>query len=517
MIKKLFFIAIVVLLSAYLYLSKSDSYQYKFTQDSVYELEFQQESLLMKSSFIPKDMLYEYKVDALLNMKILEKNKNYVWTAIELSSFFLEGVGINQLILDRLTPYYESMFLVKFALNGEILDVKFPGKSENFAGLLQLIYSLEIINLEKKSYKTKERDSTGSYEAFYKKDLTTIQKQKSKYINVTNPNNNYSAKVEDSFTQAQIDTKKSWLKELNLNERITLIDENKNQFAKNTNRIYLLKTDESIDKTLQIYKENRDIKILLEEFEVLQKKDINIFEKISNETLKDKFIKTNTTLEKLDNKINEKSSLMEIKKYIELFPSETYKLKKIILESDDIKAMRLIAILPMINTKESQNLLVELAIDEEIKHRDKIRSIIALGDIIQPSDKTIEQLMQISDSKGDVLSDDKADTALLTLSIYVKYKEKKDIIKNYLASEYQSVSSLSKEKNLLLSMQNAGAENFLDEIENSLNSKSIKVKNLAIKTIATIKDKNLRNKILNEQLQKQDNEQTIKLINELLK
>ena len=465
---------------------------------------------------MPKDITYKYEVDAFLNMKVLEKNENYVWSLFQLSSFVLDGVGMNKIILERLTPYYQSMFLVKYSLDGKVLDYKFPGKIENFSGLLQLIYSLAILNLEKKSYKIEQKDSIGIYDAFYKKYLNTIEKQKNRYVKVTNPDEKYSATVEVSSTKAKIDTKYSWLQELYLKESITLIDEQDNQFAKNTNIINLYKTNKIIDKSLKIYKEKRDIKIILAEFDSLNEQDINIFEKISKENLKNKFIETNTTLEKLNAKFDEKLGVRNIKKYIEIFPQETYKLKQMIIDSDDLISMRIIAILPIVNTDESQKLLNELAVDDRTTHIDKIRSIIALGDVNKPSTQTIDTLMQISDTRGDELNDDKSDTSLLALSRFAKDEKKKESIVSYIRSEYASLASLSKEKNILLSIQNAGAENFLDEIENSLNSNSTKVKDLAIKTIATIDDKVLRDKILKDQLQNQNSEKSIKLIEELL-
>ncbi|QSZ41480.1 hypothetical protein GJV85_04955 [Sulfurimonas aquatica] len=518
--KKIFLLAISLISILILYLfftnSKSNLYAYTYDNDSVYELNFSQDSILLKSDLIPTDISYKYKVDALLNMRILKKSENYIWSLFELSSFNLEGVGVDKNVLDLLRPYYQSMFLVKYSLDGKVLDFKFPGKIENFAGLLQLIYSLEIINLDKQSYKIEQKDSIGVYDVFYKKISNSIEKQKSRYTQVINPSKEYGANVTNSITKATVDAKGSWLKRLELSESITLLDEEGNRFAKNKNIIFLKKIPQSIDQSLKIYKEKKDIKTLLAEFTLLEQKDINIFEKISNDNIKKKFIQTHTTLEKLSTKIDEKSTLTNIKQYIKAFPNETHKLKKIILESDDVTSMRMIAILPIVNTDEAEDLLNELAVDDKTRHINKIRSIIALGDISKPSVQTIETLIGISDTRGDELNDDKSDTSLLALSRYAKDEQNKEAIVSYIRSEYASATSLSKEKNILLSMQNAGAKNFLDEIQASLNSNSIKVKNLALKTIATIDNKSLREEILTEQLQKQNSEKSIKLIKELL-
>ena len=191
-------------------------------------------------------------------------------------------------------------------------------------------------------------------------------------------------------------------------------------------------------------------------------------------------------------KLNSGSSSIyrKIGKYISVFPKSTQKLKSIILESDENISMNLISILSRISTPEAQVVLSDLAKDNTTYEMNNIRAIIGLGGVEEATVNTIDTLMDISSIRGSTELNDKSDTALLALASHTDdSKEINQDIVSYIKSEYSTGLSLSKEKNILYSMQNAGAENFVQEISKSLNSSSEKDKLVAIGAVSTIEIK----------------------------
>ena len=480
------------------------AYPYRFEKGTktAYSIHFLQKTIFKKSQFVPQESTMTYNMSAILNMRVLEKGKEHIWSAIELSSFSLLGTSMNSKVLSSLTPYYESIFLVKHDSAWHIKEMRFPGKIENFSGLAQMMYLLEVVNLNKRAYRLKQKDSLGQYEAFYKKNLATIQKQKKHYIAYTNINGSYTVKIKKYSLTATVDQKQNWLKTLNVDEKISLIDKNNGSDIDNINTVELTKLANShIDTSLGIWQEKRSVENILKDFDRLQKTDNNVFKVLSQQRAKRAFIQSHTDIDTLSNDIN--TNLLKIKEYIKAFPEHTYKLKEIIHNANDIDSMKLIAILSLVSTPDAQSLLVDLANDNMSTHDNQIRSVIGLGSVATPTTETVDALIELSDIRGDESEIDRSNTALLALAAHAKNTDYHDNIVNYIASSYNDSTSLSHKKNTLLAMQNAGAENFLGEIERSLHSKSTNVRKLALETLATIKDKKLRSKLLAEQLERQ--------------
>ncbi len=493
------------------------AYPYRFEKEikTAYTIHFIQKTIFRKSRFVPQESTMTYDMRAILNLRVLEKEKEYIWSAIELSTVQLSGTAMNKEVFNSLISYYASMFLVKHDLTGHIIEMRFPGKIENFSGLAQMMYLMEVINLDKHAYRLEQKDSLGAYEAFYKKDLNTIQKQKKQYTSYTDIDGSYTVKIKKYLLKAIIDQEKNWLKTLNIDEKVSLIDQKNGSDIDNVNTVQLTKVSNSdIDRSLAIWLEKRSIEKILKDFEARQKTDIDMFKRLSQQRIKRDFIKNNTDLSMLTKDI--KANLLKIKEYIKAFPEQTYKLKNIIQHASDADSMRLIALLSLVSTPDAQSLLVDLANDTMSTHDTQIRAVIGLGSVTDPTRETVDALIGVSDIRGNESEIDRSNTALLAVAAHAKNMSYHDDIVNYISSNYDESTLLSDEKNTLLAMQNAGAENFLGEIEQSLHSKSTKVRKIALETLATIKDKTLRNRLLLQQLDQQEEESLKTLVKKYL-
>jgi len=480
---------------------------YKFNEDEQiqYKLEFSQNSSLLANEILPKGVNYRYDLSATLNVRIIEKDTSFVWLAFKLSPLELRGAWTSNHILKKLLPYYKSMFLVKVNYSGVVKEIHFPGKAINFNGLSQLVYLLEVVNTKDKNYKYQEKDMLGLYQSFYRKKSYYLQKQKKFYKRVDNPDKNYNIDIKQFNLSATIDENNSWLLDLELEERLLIKDERNRPYAKNINSIWLEKIYTKIDETLDIWKEKRNLKEILKEFKKSDENDQDIFKIIEKENDKKQFIQDKITINKLIDELKlapkNTSLYRKIGKFISVFPDSTNSLKNIILKSNDNISMSLISMLSKIATFEAQVLLANIANNDYTSNMNNIRAIIALGGVKKAIPDTIRSLIKISSRRGDIDLNDKSDTALLALSSQVRDNKKinYDIV-SYIKSEYSSNLSLSKEKNVLYAMQNAGADNFIDEITESLSSHSSKVRLIAINTLATIMDKALRDDILKKHL-----------------
>ena len=503
---------------------RSVSKLYNFDTDvqTQYKLNFKQDSAILTSTLLPGKLSYGFEVDAVLNMRVLQNHKDFYWLAYQLSEFELHGEGVTSMMYEKLTPYYTSMFLVKIDKFANILEMHFGAQDINVAGLSQLLSTLEVINRNEKAYHEQQKDSIGIYEAFYRKDGNLIKKQKTKYIDVQTPDTRYSVKVKKFVLLAEVDVDRNWLKSFALDESLLIRDENNAPYAKNTNIVNLQKIDADVERSLQIWKETRDIESLLKEFKKMKKDDTNVFEIIMDENDKRKFIDAHVTIDTLIQKLKMQpqngNNYREIQKYIRLFPDTTSKLKPFILDAQENQSLRLLAILSLVGTSQAQELLGEIATSQDTSHMNNIRAIIGLGGTTEATQNSINTLVDISDTRGDDDEVDKSNTSLLALGAHAKSCDaQNEEILSYIRSQYMSEKSLDREKNILYSMQNAGAENFIPEIEQSLTSKSIKVRTIAIQTIGTIKDTTLRETLLNQQLLQQENTKLKELIKKLLK
>lgn len=483
----------------------STLYNFDTSNQGRYSLNFNQNSILLASDMIAKDIVYTYDIEAILNVRVIEKKEKFLFLAMQLSSFKLDGIGVTKDMLDKLVPYYTSMFLVKMSYYGRVLDIYFPGKMINYNGLYQLVSLLQVVNTKESNYEVDEKDLLGLYKAFYRKKLYDIQKQKILYKRVDNPDREYSIDVKKFDLSATIDSKESWLLDLDIDENILIRDNKKVPYAKNINLIELEKIYTQIDSSLKIWKENKSVDQILKEFQVSIKKDKDIFKVIEKEKMKQEFIKNKTTLDALvqDLKLDSANSSIyrKIGKYITAFPKSTDKLKIIILESDENISMNLISVLSRISTPEAQIVLSDVAKNNSTNDMNNIRAIIGLGGVEKATQTTLDVLVEISSTRGNIELDDKSDTALLALASHTN--DDKDInqgIVSYIKSEYSAGLSLSKEKNILYSMQNAGAKNFVEELKQSLNSSSSKVRLISINIVSTIEDKLIRDDILYKQL-----------------
>lgn len=486
---------------------------------SRYTLAFDQNSSLLASDMLPARVGFDYTIRATLNLRVLETGGESVWLGMQLSDFDLQGPAVDGILSEALLPYYRAMFLVRMDRQGRIEALRFPGKGTNFSGLSQLVYLLETLNLPRANYRQSEDDGIGAYTAYYRRIGETIRKRKAEYTQVISPEPTFRAHVDRSQVTALPDAAGNWLKHFELDEQVGLTDGQGAPYARNRNHIVLRKQDRAVDDALEIWRERRSVAAILKAFEAAERGDADVFERILRTREKTRFVKGGITFERMASYLENASDpdrFREMGKFITAFPDQTHRLKTVIVNGSDYTAMHLIGMLEMVGTPEAQRLLGDLAGDESISQMNRLRAIIALGGAASPQSGTVETLTILSMQNGGNGDREIAHTALLALASQADKAEDPAAIRSQIRAEYYANPSLEEEKALLYAMQNAGAEQFLTEIEASSKSESLKIREIAVQTLGTIEDKGLREAHLEEQLGRQENEKIRDLIRNLL-
>ena len=484
-------------------------YSFDSNKSATYSLKLIQNSTIFNDT---NPMEYKFVINANLHTRVLKAETSSFYIAYQLSDFKLHNSTLSKEYLQQLYPYYTSMYLVKMDYFGRLEKIYFPGKKINFLGLLQLTKLLEVINKKELNYLLEQKDSLGRYRAFYTKEKSIIKKQKTNYIQMDEAYKENSVDINNSIINAVVDKNGSWLKELELKESLTLYDSEQKKFAINNNSLLLSKLSDKPNMKLQVYLENRSIETILKDFNKLKNIDVDIYQKLYNQAQKKRFQNLHTTIDSLVNRLSSPSSFRELQEYLTLYPDSTFKLQKHINTLKDDITMKIISILETVGSKQAQELLVYLTKDTDTLQINKIRSLIALGGTKELSKSSRDTLYNVSLIRGNETLNELSDTSLLALATHPN-----DDVVSHIKSLYSSSPSLSREKNLLYSMQNAGAENFIDEIVHSSMSQSTKVRSLAVVTLSNIDDKELRESLLLNQLNIQTDKQIKQLIETLLK
>ena len=484
-------------------------YQFKQDGSSLYKLKLTQNSKIEQGK---TPITYKFTIEAKLHTRVLKKETAFLYMAYQLSEFKLHSNALSVSSIRALMPYYTSMYIAKIDYSGAIKEIYFPGKKINFLGLSQLTHMIETINKKESSYLLTQKDSLGEYIAFYIRDKDSIKKQKKSYVKLNEAYEGYKVSVKKSYFDAKIDTKGNWLQSIELKEDLLLRDPQNYPFASNENLLSLVKISDKNHSQLEIDTENRSIVAILKEFTERRNRDKDIYQKLQQKSQRKKFKKNHVTIDSLVHSLKKSKDFRKLKEYITLFPQTTMKLKKYFQSFNDDTSMKTIAILEQVGSTQAQELLTSLTEDDETTQINKVRSLIALGGTHTLTADSYNNLAEISAIRGTQELNELSDTSLLALSSHAD-----DDVVSLIKSQYYDSPSLSKEKNILYSMQNAGAENFLDEIDNSLNSSSIKVRHIAIMTLSNIKDLKQREALLKQQLTLQTNPKLKNLITALLK
>jgi len=477
------------------------NYNFKANQKATYKLDFIQNSQVTIDKIVVKQI---FKLDGFLNVKVLKKQNDIVWIVMQLSNLNIEAnPKLKPFFLDKLIDIYKKPFLVKMQDSGEILEMKFSLNEKNFTSLKQAIYLLQIVNKPYIYYEVNEFDENGKYKASYEHiNSYELLKTKKYYYNDLNKQN--FILLSNSFN-AYIDLDGVWLKKLIIDENLTT----QNRDFLNRNRVTLNKLDHL--KNVDIFTHNYSYDDYLTNFKNSlnkQSKKLTIWDELQLQNIKDELSNQNITLDKIkqiliDNPKDINNYLL-LTKYLKVNPQDIDKLLDDFTIFDDYIQMNIISTLEYIGTKESQEGLFRLAQDNSLKDDNNIRAIIAIGSVKKPIDKSIVVLKNIMDMYRDIDSE-KYDSAILALGT-IKDKTKNIDLIQKIKEEYYSFDSLSKKRVILYAIENAGVDNFIDEIKDSLKSKSIKSRLLSIELLLKLKDKKLAKSILLKQLDIEQND-----------
>ncbi|WP_159445293.1 HEAT repeat domain-containing protein [Nitratiruptor tergarcus] len=429
----------------------------------------------------------------LLNVRFYGHDSNGTIALMQLSNLSLD-LG-NPEIERILKKVYSQMFVVHFTADGHIFNYTFKGNDEDSKGLQQLISEFQIVLKQMPDYTTEENTADGTVYAQYKRDeILPCFLKKQRHGFYINKQQSYKKNIIKSDANATI--AKSWIETFDSKEIIEVVSGTK-KISEYVKQISLTKVEQPIDNTLDIWRYSGDINNLIEHYK--NDSEESYIKKASKEAAK-KYIKQNRiSLDSLLLSIKGKDpqQLMKIAEYLKLFPDEATKLLPFIKSADYKMAADLIFVLQRAGTVQAQLVLQKIVQDTDYKQVNRIRAIIALGGVKEPSEDTINFLWQIQ-SKRDSLNDKRlSDTALLNIGRFGKNSPYADEIKAKLSELAQNIPNDSSEKRiLLLSMKNADAQYFESDIVDALRSSNPRVRSAAVKALSKLNKESVRDELL---------------------
>ncbi len=484
------------------------SLEYQFVLDEVvsYELSFEQSSVLYLDKRVP--MSQEFQLNSLLLIKPILKKDETVWALMQLSKIEFNNSMAQPILVQKLKELYSKMYLVLFSMDGEILEVKFPGLEENYRSLAQTTYLMQMINRNYAYYELNEIDTNGEYKAEYHKQNSTLEK---KILHYHDDANEQDFVVLDNNFSALIDVNGTWLSRLDLHQKI----KNKIGEFENSNKLTLKKIPTVVDTNLDIFSNTKSVSELFKVFENKVKNDINIWDEIKEIEDKELIKKSNITLSEIMKKIMKKpkdsNSFLLLSKYLKANPNAVFELLEKFEEYDDYVQMHLIGLMEYLSTPETEKALSQLVTSDTVNEDNKVRAIVSIGSLKKPSKSSVETLNVVIE-QGE---EDKKNTAILALGT-LKNKIQEDEITQNIRELFSADDSVSSRKVMLYSIQNAGVDSFVDEVKEELKSKSKKNRILALETLSKMKNKSELETILQEQLKIQTDKKIVLKIETML-
>ena len=481
--------------------NNTNKYSYKspyvFTLNKItsYYLDFNQTSIV---PFGKQNKTIKNEIISLLHIRPVKIDSKYVYLFVQLSKIKLK-IPMAQNVLDMIKKVYSSLFLVKMDKHGKILEISTPFDDTTSAGIKEMFYLLQSINKPYRYYETVEKDISGKYKASYTKKGLEIKKQKLKYVSYANKNRIINIiKSESNFT---VDNSGDWIKKLRLIEK-TSSKETKGRNVENENSILLKKTVADV-KNLIIYKEKRAFKQIYNTYSG-QKKNVNLWQKAQQQNTLARINQTNISinyvLDKLKQNPKDINNYRMLVEYLRAKPDSAKAIVSNFGTFDDAVKREVIAALSLANEKETEKALINIAENSSFGKVNQMRAIVGINLMKNPTTESLNTLDRLSsDTDKDV-----SNSAVLAYgTVTGKLKSTAGI--NELKQKYYSAYTSSKKRTLILAMQNAGPEYFLDELKKEALSKSIKNRKAAIAALAKIKDEDLRKQILKEELKIQTN------------
>jgi hypothetical protein len=418
---------------------------------------------------------------AVLNFKVVKRTEERATALLQLSNIRFDShiPTLNE----AMTQLYQKIFIIDLAPDGRIVGRYFKGNDEDYSGLSQLIDMLQCILKPSDVYSLDENISEGIVKANYERlpeSPSTIHKHNTDFLFFKEPN--YTKNILLSDITYILD--KEWLHEVKGKEK-SLVTINTENTAVSLNTLKLIQDNRLIDKTLEIWQFQGDIDNLRQRYNK-DNDTVSFFKILENkakrESIKQKGDTIDTLLAGFDPE--DPKAFEELADFLRLYPEAAQKLYQAIKNADDKEASALINALEVAGTPPAQHVLTQIAADEGFGHMNQLRAVIALGGIDTPTDESIDFLWQVYHSRETSNQQDLSNTAILSLGIAgPKSSKKLDTLQQIKDEFAQADNDKSKKKVLLLTMQNADAENFESEIFEALNDNSPNVRSAAVKAL----------------------------------
>ncbi len=463
-------------------LNKGTSRAYRLHSSSLIELYAEGGSRQQRVTF-----------DAVLNFRVVAKNTAAATVLMQLADIrFHTGTNSLDKVLAKL---YAPPFIVDFATDGTIVSRDFSGTFDDYKGLSQMLDMLQCRLENASTYSSEENVTDGTLTARYERDLNQPVSIVKHGISLRmSPSAKYTKTLLHSETVFHID--REWLSGVEAKE----VSEIAIGSAKNaTSHLSLSVTrdDTLIDRSLAVWKFDGDIDTLRRQFR--KKSTASYFKKMEKKLKKERFEKSGTTIASLleNSDPADPKSLDKLVDFLKLYPQKAAALYDAIRHSGDKKAAALINVLELAGTPEAQHILTRIVSAEDFGHMNRIRAVIALGGVERPTDESIAFLWNTYTQREDASQKDLSNTSLLSLGILGPKSGQPSQIEQKLKDEFvQAAGDNEKKRVLLLSMQNADAENFEPQIFEALDDNSPNVKDAAVKALHGVDNPKVREHLL---------------------
>ncbi len=486
-------------------------FDFQKNSGGVYKLEYQTRISFNKSITTINNSVI---LDTELNYRVFDKQKDYAIVGFELSNIYL-SFG-NSELEKKLSKLYSELFFIKVANDGRFLEYILPRSDDDLKGILELFSLFQVVLKKEGNYTTTETSSTGEYLSSYKVINNTIHKSRKKYISLKHKK--HKLIFTNSNYNIVMASKDKWFKSLSVEEAIDAINNDVKVLTSKTT-LKMRKLDIPKDKTLKIWSERRDVKIVLKEHKELlkktNKKSFWVEEKIISQKkyIKENHITLNTLLKKID-KSNHISNYNELRKYITLYPETTKQILVIIKNETTSLSSGLINVLQMADTKESKEMLVKIIKDDSISSLNRQRASIALGDIKTPDKQSIKALVDMVENKED---SDISNSALLSLgsaSLRVDEEQYKEI-QNQISELITNGDDEKIKRIAIIAATNSNVDDYYEEIKDSLYSDSKAIKFSAIEALGKMDSEDSTKLLVYEYTNSNDNATKVKAIKAL--
>lgn len=429
----------------------------------------------------------DIQMDAQLNMRVLQKQGDRFFIGFEFSDVTL-SFG-NTYLEKKMKALYTMFFIIEADANGRFLAYHFPRNRKNIRGFFRVLTMLQIIYKPSAIYTLKESDVEGNtYEALYTNREDILYKTCNDY---KIPEGNLSLMIQNSSQEAILDDH-SWLESLKGSEEVITLDQD-SVILKNRNTLYLKKLNTPIDRSLQIWNEKRTIKEILSDFQKSALSDKKSWKNTKKEYLKKSIEKNKITLQKLLDGLHDKhnrTSLKNLKLYLQLNPDQIDQLYDFIINADDKTADMLINVLELLDMPAAQELLLKIADDLAISEDNRYKAIISLGFQKNLSQDMANRMMDMCVNYNSNENRTYESTIVLALGNIVSHTKDQDTAANidsFLRNTFERSSNREKIA-ILYAFENSGVSKFKKSLMEAANSDDVELQATSLKLLGTLKN-----------------------------